>query len=333
MTVGEILEGLGRLNALVVGDVCLDRWCTYDPAFTEPSRETGLSRVAVVRTELTAGAGGTVANNLAALGVGHVSILGLFGNDGHGFELKQALSAIGVDLTLMVNSGKRPTFTYTKLINSRTGEEDQGRVDFVCPDDVPAPLEEELLEHLRSSASDFDVILVSDQAETDSGAVITPAMRALLADIAARDQKRVVWVDSRLRIEHFRGMILKPNEREAREACERIFGPGVYDLGRLRAHVEAPLVITTCGGDRVEIAAPGSPVETIPTRKIENPVDICGAGDSFSAGAATAYALSRDARAAAVFGDLVASVTIMKKGTGTATPHEILAAASRRGIT
>src|SRR5207253_11338742 len=49
-----------NLRALVVGDVCLDRWCRYDPALSEPSRETGLPRVAVVSTEVTPGAAGTV---------------------------------------------------------------------------------------------------------------------------------------------------------------------------------------------------------------------------------------------------------------------------------
>jgi bifunctional ADP-heptose synthase (sugar kinase/adenylyltransferase) len=67
MTTAEILAGFSRLSALVIGDICLDRWCTYDPATAEPSRETGIDRIAVISVETTAGAGGTVANNLAAM--------------------------------------------------------------------------------------------------------------------------------------------------------------------------------------------------------------------------------------------------------------------------
>ena len=37
MTIPEILNGIKKLRALVVGDICLDRWCTYDPATSEPS--------------------------------------------------------------------------------------------------------------------------------------------------------------------------------------------------------------------------------------------------------------------------------------------------------
>ena len=65
MTTAEILAQFPKLSALVVGDICLDRWCAYDPSASEPSRETGIPRLAVVRTEATPGAGGTVANNLA----------------------------------------------------------------------------------------------------------------------------------------------------------------------------------------------------------------------------------------------------------------------------
>ena len=39
---------------------------------------------------MTPGAGGTVANNLAALGVGRVAVLGVIGDDGFGFELARA---------------------------------------------------------------------------------------------------------------------------------------------------------------------------------------------------------------------------------------------------
>ena len=64
-------------------------------------------------------------------------------------------------------------------------------------------------------------------------------------------------------------------------------------------------------------------------RAVENPVDICGAGDSFAAGTALTMAVTGDPVAAASFGNLVASITVMKKGTGTASPEEVMEAATR----
>ena len=325
MTPQEILSAIPRLRALVAGDICLDRWCRYDPRLTEPSRETGLDRIAVVATECTPGAGGTVASNLAALGCGRVAVLGTIGDDGHGHELRAALSRRGIDHSLMVTAPGQ-TFTYTKLINTYTEVEDLGRVDFVT---FPPPpeVEDEVLRRLEAAAPEFDVILVSDQMETAAGAVVTARMRELLGRLAKQYPGLLIWVDSRMHIELFRGVALKPNEREAAEACQRLGLPGP-DYAALRQATQAPLVMVTHGGDGVTLVT-GEGVERVPTRRVEHPVDICGAGDSFSAGAALALRAGAAPREAALFGHLVASVTIMKPGTGTASPAEVLAAARR----
>lgn len=81
---------------MVLGDICLDRWCRYDPDASEPSRETGIPRIAVVETEVTPGAGGTIANNLAALGVGRIALIGVVGDDGSSHELSGALARRGI---------------------------------------------------------------------------------------------------------------------------------------------------------------------------------------------------------------------------------------------
>ncbi|MGB9605235.1 MAG: bifunctional heptose 7-phosphate kinase/heptose 1-phosphate adenyltransferase [Bryobacteraceae bacterium] len=323
MTTAEILARFPKLSALVVGDICLDRWCTYDPAASEPSRETGIPRIAVVATEVTPGAGGTVCNNLAALGCGRIEALGVVGDDGFGYELLRAMRERGVGTQRMLCEPGLPTFTYTKLINRQTGIEDQPRVDFINQRPLPEAIERKLLRALEEAFPQFDVILVADQAETGQAAVVTPAMRALLAQLAQRRPEKVVWADSRLRIHEFRKVIVKPNQQEADAACLRLFGE--VDYQRLRAHVESPVVIVTRGGEGV-IVINDAGQTPVPTRKIEKPVDICGAGDSFSAGAALALAVTRDPIAAARFGNLVASVTIMKRGTGTASPQEVLAA-------
>jgi sugar/nucleoside kinase (ribokinase family) len=127
-------------------------------------------------------------------------------------------------------------------------------------------------------------------------------------------------VDSRLRPDHFRHVIIKPNEDETNAACERIGKSGDFDA--LRHHTGAPLLLVTHGARGVLILRDGRE-DWVPTAPVEKPVDICGAGDSFSAGAALALAITQDAVLAGRFGNLVASVTIMKKGTGTASPSEL----------
>jgi rfaE bifunctional protein kinase chain/domain len=322
MNAAGILERIRDLNVLVLGDVCLDRWCYYDPQLTEPSRETGIDRVAVVRTEVTPGAAGTIASNLVSLGVRNVSVLGAIGDDGFGWELLRALTTRRIGADLLVQSPDTSTFTYTKLINSATGVEDRGRVDFVSAQTLPAQVESEVIARLKNSFDRFDVLIVSDQAETETGGVVTPQIRGVLAGIAETSGK-IVWVDSRVRLEHFRHVIAKPNVMEARQACMRAFAE--VDLRRLRRHCDFRLLVVTDGENGARIIDSSEKEHLVPGRRV-NPVDICGAGDSFSAGAACALAATGDPVKAAWFGNLIASITVQKIGTGTASPDEVMQA-------
>jgi rfaE bifunctional protein kinase chain/domain len=329
VTVPEILAAIPRLSALVVGDVCLDRWCRYEPQFAEPSRETGIPRVAVVEVERTPGAAGTVASNLVALGVGRVAVLGVAGGDGHAHELRLALEARGIDATGLITDPHGLTFTYTKLINRETGIEDLPRVDYLNPGDLAPAIEQEVVARFEQAAPLFDVVIVSDQMELDSGGAVTAALRETIASFAVRHPHKVVLVDSRARPELFRGVLVKVNEDEAAAACRRLGFPTDYQ--RLRWRVRHDTLVLTRGGHGAVVVTPHG--ETlVPARAVENVVDICGAGDSFNAGAALALCLTRDPVAAAGFGNLVASITITKPGTGTASPEEVLQAANQQQL-
>jgi len=328
MTTAEILAGFSKLSALVVGDICLDRWCTYEPATSEPSRETGIPRIGVVATEVTPGGGGTVANNLASLRPGRVAVLGVRGDDGFGFELERALGERGISADLMVKIPNWPTFTYTKLLNSQTGEEDKPRVDFISTRPLPEDVENQIIRHLRSALPQFDAILVADQAETAAGGVVTPAVRECLIELAAQHPEKVVLVDSRKRVHLFRHVMVKPNRDEAEMACQKLFGR--VDLGRLREHLAAKVIMVTHGPKGALVIEEGKE-SWAKAWPVEKPVDICGAGDSFAAGTALAMAVTGDPVVSAGFGNLVASITVMKRGTGTASPEEILAAEARAG--
>lgn len=329
MKIETILERMRELNVLVVGDICLDRWCTYDPAAAEPSRETGLPRIGVVKLESTAGACGTIANNLADLGVGRVALLGAIGEDSHGDELFRALADRDIGVDLVLRSPLLQTFTYTKHINMVTGAEDLPRVDFINVMPLPRSLDEQLVRTFQTYAGMFDAVLVCDQAETAAGGVVTDLLRDALNAYGAAHPDKVLWVDSRKRAELFRHCYLKPNEDEAREAAERLLGEpdyvALYEKLALRG------LVVTLGerGAYVEDAQGRRQVEAF---RVANPVDICGAGDSFSAGAASSLAAGATLDEAIRVGNLVASVTVMKKGTGTASPREVLAAAANRGI-
>jgi rfaE bifunctional protein kinase chain/domain len=324
MTTEQILAAFPNVSALVVGDICLDRWSTYDAAVSGPSRETGIPRIGAVRTETTPGAGGAVANNLAALGAGRVAVLGIIGEDGFGWDLCRALERRGISFELCLRSPALQTFTYTKLINAETGIEDLPRYDCINTVPLDPDLEGRYVDRIRKAVPLFDVVLISDQAETSQGGVVTPAVRNALAGLARQFPDKVFFADSRERIELFESVVLKANRDEAEGGCRRLLGRIDYPEMLRRAH--SKLLIITRGGEGTLVVEESgeTAVETAP---VANPVDICGAGDSFSAAAALALYVSRAPVDAARLGNLAALVTIMKRGTGTASPSEILAGA------
>ncbi len=315
------LAEFARLNVLVVGDICLDRWCTYDPSAGEPSRETGIPRIGVTRYHSTAGACGTIANNLADLGVGRVVVMGAIGEDTHGDELIRALGVRDIGADLVVRSPLIQTFTYTKHINSETGIEDLPRVDFINSAALPESLDQQLIKSFESYAAMFDAVLVCDQAETAKGGIVTAGLREAINQMAEERRDKVVWVDSRKRAELFRQCYLKPNEDEAREATMRLLGH--EDYARLHSELALRAIVVTAGEHGAEIIDEAGK-RRIAGLKTGTPVDICGAGDSFSAGAASALAAGASIEDAVAIGNAVASVTIMKHGTGTATQAEVL---------
>ncbi len=326
MKAHDVLALLPKRNILVLGDICLDRWCQYDPEAAEPSRETGLPRVGVTRVESTAGAAGTIANNLCALGVGRVAVLGVIGEDAHGDELFRCLTRRDVGVDLVVRSAAVQTFTYVKHINAHTGVEDLPRVDYINTKPLPAYLEAQVVQNLETYAALFDAVLVCDQAETMAGGVVTPGVRGALSRFTEKHGEKIVWVDSRARAELFRGVYLKPNEQEAREASRRLLGR--EDFAGLAEALALKALVVTRGEDGATVYEAGRE-QTIRGPRVANPVDICGAGDSFSAGAASALACGAPLADAVTFGNLVASITVTKPGTGTASPEEVRAASRR----
>src|SRR5262245_22706876 len=92
--VERILSAIPNRSVGLLGDLFLDRYLDIEPTLDEPSVETGKTAYQVTRVRNFPGALGTVLNNLAALGVGTIRPVSLIGDDGEGYELRQALQAI-----------------------------------------------------------------------------------------------------------------------------------------------------------------------------------------------------------------------------------------------
>ncbi|MBV9124456.1 MAG: carbohydrate kinase, partial [Planctomycetes bacterium] len=172
-TLEHILAGLPGLTLGVLGDLFLDRYLDVDAGLTEPSLETGLDAYQVVQVRPNPGAAGTVINNLAALGLKRVYALAVIGDDGEGYELRQALETMPcVDARGVFAWEKRRTPTYTKPILHSPGHSPRelNRLDIKNRTPLPSEAEGKVLKALVEVFPHLDALLVLDQvSEVDCG--------------------------------------------------------------------------------------------------------------------------------------------------------------------
>jgi rfaE bifunctional protein kinase chain/domain len=329
----RILASLPGLCLGVLGDLFLDRYLDIDSAFTEPSLETGLDAYQVVRVRANPGAAGTVVNNLVALGVGSVRLISCIGDDGEGYELRQALGRLrGVDAGgLMGDSAVRtPTYTKPMFMEHGRSPRELNRLDFKNRQPTSRCMEDAILRELDRAWPDLHGLLVLDQLSEENCGVVTDRVRARLAEMAESDPARLVLADSRKRIGAFRSMTLKPNQGE----CLAAIGQSASDPENLMLSVRALArratrpVFCTCSDKGMLLCDPsqGKDPQTIAPFPVTGPIDIVGAGDSTSAAIAAALAGGASLENAGSFGNLVASITIQQIGTtGSADPAQVRA--------
>lgn len=329
-----ILERIPRLKIGIIGDLFLDRYLDLDADLTEASLETGLDAYQVVSVRSSPGAAGTVINNLAALGVGRIYPIAVLGDDGEGYELRQALDRLSaVDPCGLVLAPDRRTPTYVKPMLHEKGRPPRGlnRLDIKNRRPMPEALDVQIQSKLVEIWPCIDALVVLDQVREADCGVITVRIRERLTALAATEPNKFVLADSRERIGLFRGVCLKPNRQEALRSAGFLAESGADVLESAVAQLARRTgrwVFCTDGARGILIASPqdgeASVRSRIPGYPVVGPIDIVGAGDSTNAAIVCAMAGGAGVEGAAAFGNLVASITIQQLGTtGTATPEQV----------
>ena len=149
------LEKLSEVRVLVVGDIMLDRYLWGKVGRISP--EAPVPVVKLVRTTVTLGGSGNVANNIAGLGCA-VTLLGLCGGDRKAGTLRALLSQKGIDHRL-VEDPSRPTITKTRIMAHkqqvlRLDEEDDRTPSSDALDEIKA--------HFIRELSRCQAVIISD---------------------------------------------------------------------------------------------------------------------------------------------------------------------------
>ena len=321
------LQDVGNVTVAVIGDFCLDKYIYSHPERDELSVETDLTARQFHRKKTAAGAGGTITNNLRALGA-KVLCVGAIGRDGEGWELLRELHKIGADTTFLYQSEELCTPTYMKpMIRREHGYEEAGRLDFRNFTPLSAETENKILENFAKALEQADVCLAIDQFFQRNTGILTDRVREGFMALAQKAGKPVL-ADSRALITEFDRTMIKCNNLE----LIRYFNEGkgdpedletVKECGkRLYARNGNPMFITRGAAGMLVFDQDG--VTEVPAFPVEGPVDICGAGDASSAGIGIGTALGLSLPEAATLACCISSITIQQLGdTGTATVEQV----------
>lgn len=335
-----ILDKIPSLHILVVGDFFLDKYLSLDPALSEISLETGLEAYQVVETRHSPGAAGTVVSNLRALETA-VSVVGVIGLDGEGFDLKLGLARRGVNLSGLLETAERFTPTYTKpMLRSTTpggSERELNRLDIKNRSLLPAEWESAVIAQLEQLVPEVDGVIIADQVQERNCGVITAEVRAALTRLAQQYPAKIFAADSRVRIGEFEGIIVKPNLHEARAALEsgRLEGwkvEGSFEEDELALATacgqalfeqnQKPVFVTL--GARGILAVTETGATHVPGVPVSGEIDVVGAGDSVMAGLVASLCAGATTEEAAFIGNMAASITIQQLGTtGTASREQL----------
>lgn len=325
----ELLDHTDRVSVAVIGDFCLDKYLYIDPARDELSVETGLTAYQVDHKYIAAGAGGTITNNLCAIGV-HTVCIGLIGEDGEGAELLKALRSVGADTSHMVSDESVCTNTYTKpmRLTEDGSYHEMNRLDFRNFVPPSKELTDRMIGELESVLDDIDAVIVIDQFFQRNAGAVTDYFRARINALAGARRDRIFFADSRAFISEFENMIIKCNQYELMKLGGNEDGDpeNMEDVIRYGETLEKKSgipVFVTCGADGMIVFSDAG-AEKVPAFQVKGEIDICGAGDATSAGIVTGLSLGLGEAEAALLAAAISSITIQQIGkTGTASVPEV----------
>jgi bifunctional ADP-heptose synthase (sugar kinase/adenylyltransferase)/phosphoglycolate phosphatase-like HAD superfamily hydrolase len=320
---GQLLERLPAARVAVFGNLCLDAYWLLDETPGEDSLETGRPTRRVARQRYSPGGAGNVAANLAALGVGHIEVIGQVGPDLFGDELVRQFALRGLPTHgVLRGPADWQTMVYAKPCQ---GAVELDRLDFGGGNCFSTDTLRPLLERLEQAAATCPVVIINQQVRTDWADLVVPALNALIA----RHPGTLFIVDSRHHAGAFPAAALKLNLGEA----ARLLDEGPDDLttddalrlaATLAARQNRPVMITR--GEHGLVLATGEGQYDVPGIELPGAADSVGAGDAALAALAAALAAGAGPLEAAMLANHAAAITTRQlQTTGTATPAQLRA--------
>jgi rfaE bifunctional protein kinase chain/domain len=319
-----LFEQISRLKVGVIGDFALDMYFDLNTQTGEGSIETGLDVHWGARPQASPGAAGNVVQNLLALGVGQVWVVGCVGPDLFGREMRHLFDRQGVRTQYLITVERGwDTCVYTKPMEA--GQE-ANRIDFGSRNALPDEQFAHLLNSLRELLPQLDALIINGQFLHP---LLTPDRLPALNDLLRQHSNVRFVADLRDSGFRMRGVTLKVNTAELAR-FQKVTLPKEPDTdwclvhGRALAEtIDGPVVVTR--GEAGILYVSQTESHAVAGLQLPSPLDTVGAGDTVVAALTASLAAGASPSQALILANLAAAVTVQKIGqTGTASPEEIM---------
>jgi D-glycero-beta-D-manno-heptose-7-phosphate kinase len=345
----HILDRARSKRITVVGDLMLDEFVWGKVGRISP--EAPVPVVEVIEESFYPGGAANAARNLREF-VDHVEVIGFFGKDASGSQLRELLAQQKIDVSNAIQDNRFRTVLKTRIIarNQQVVRVDREQIVVPTPEQTAG-----VVATVRKNLSDIDAIIFADYGKgfltTELVSQIAREGRAAGTIVAADPNPRhlIDWrvlrraaialaLDADPNPRHFidwRGMTaLTPNRTEAFLAADIQWrdpdDSPTEDVDLIRAgealleKFDTQYVLITLGPHGMMLFQNSEPPHHIPT-KARQVFDVSGAGDTAIALFTLALACEATPIEAAEIANHASGVVVGKLGTATVTRDELLA--------
>jgi rfaE bifunctional protein kinase chain/domain len=316
-TLKDWLAAIEGRRVVVWGDLVADHMVYGNTA--RISREAPVLILDKEWESITPGCAGNAIMNVASLGGTPVPV-GAVGDDEIGKRLLAQLGDQDIDTSHVQSVAGGETAIKMRVLAGglHTVKQQVIRIDSAgCYSDVS---DAKIVESLTAALNDADGIIVSDYG--------LGTVRPDIFASSVRKRSIISVIDSRYSLDEFAGAVsATPNEPELEQLTRVSIGDDEEILERAARETLGGLkleaLLVTRGKKGMALFRPGEQRTDIPVAKVQDIVDVTGAGDTVIAAYTLALSAGAPFEPAARLANVAASLAVMKRGPAAPSAAEV----------
>lgn len=321
-TYQTIIEKFKDLKVLLIGDLMLDSYLYGETQ--RLCREAPVPIVDVVKRADMAGGAGNTAVNLRMLGA-KVKVLSVLGTDKEAMVLSQKLRQQDIDIDHVILDEDMQTLTKQRVIS---GKQLVTRVDSGSFYTLKEDIEQQIIERLIDSYSNYDAVVVSDYGY----GILSDNIIHTLSRLQTRLPNTLIVDSKDLSKYQFVGVTaVKPNYKEVTKLLNITPENKTKRVQQILSYGEDILELSGSHVAAVTLDTEGSIIferGRDPYRTYAQPVDhsqAAGAGDTYISALTLSLATGAPVPVAAELASAAGSIVVHKDATSTCSNEELIA--------